>query len=149
MLTLEKNYISRRVRTMNSLLYNPAETELDIYCITAETGALEDTYSTTPLKTIRSIYRQPNEDELHSSFEEAISDRVLVLNRQLRHLSVPLTDNLSIQSPISSVVKMQDLSARLTSFGKASRQAMISIAIAFILVMVGFDLMGLLVLHMR
>src|ERR1700693_2262240 len=145
MLTPEKNYIVRRVQTMNSILYNPAETELDIRCITTDTGATEDIYSTTPLTITRSLYRQSNEEELHSSFEEAISDRVLVLNRQLRRLSIPLTDNLSVQSPMSSVVKMPSL----TSLGRASRQAILSLAIAFMLVMVGFDLMGLLVLYMR
>jgi hypothetical protein len=149
MLTPEKNYIVRRVQTMNSIVYNPAETELDIRCITTDTGATEDIYSTTPLTITRSLYRQSNEEELHSSFEEAISDRVLVINRQLRRLSIPLTDNLSVQSPMSSVVKMPSLTARLTSLGQASRQAMLRIAIAFMLVMVGFDLMGLLVLHMQ
>ena len=134
---------------MNSILHNPAETELDIRCITTDTGATEDIYSTTPLTITRSLYRQSNEEELHSSFEEAISDRVLVLNRQLRRLSIPLTENLSVQSPSSSVVKMQGLSARLTSLGRASRQTMLSLAIAFMLVMVGFDIMGLLVLHMQ
>jgi hypothetical protein len=132
---------------VNSILYNPAETELDIRCITTETAATEDRYSTTPLKNMRSIYRQSNEEELHSSFEEAISDRALVLNRHLRRASIPFTDNVSIQSPLSSVVKMPSLSARLTSIGQASRQAMLRIAIAFMLIMVGFDLMGLLVLH--
>jgi hypothetical protein len=149
MLTPEKNYIFRRVQTMNSILYNPAETELDIRCITTGPAAIEDMYSTTPLTNMRSIYQQYNEEELHSSFEEAISDRVLVLNRQLRRLSIPLTDNVSIQSPLSSVVIMPGISARLTSLGQASRQAMLRIAVAFMLVMVGFDLMGLLVLHMN
>ena len=134
---------------MKSIVYNPAETELDIRCITTDTGATEDIYSTTPMPIMRSLYRQSNEEELHSSFEKAISDRVLVLNRQLRRLSIPLTENLSVQTPSSSVVKMQGLSARLTSLGQASRQAMLRIAIAFMLVMVGFDLMGLLVLHMQ
>jgi hypothetical protein len=107
MLTLEKNYTSRRVQTMNSIVYDPSETELDIRCITAETATPEDIYSTTPLAVVRPPYWQPDEEELHSSFEEAISDRVLAVNRQLRRLSVPLTDNLSVQSPTSTVVKRQ------------------------------------------
>lgn|SRR6266566_695499 len=149
MLTLEKNYTSRRVQTMNSIVYDPSETELDIRCITAETATPEDIYATTPLAVVRPPYWQPDEEELHSSFEEAISDRVLAVNRQLRRLSVPLTDNLSVQSPTSTVVKRQGLLACLTLLGQVSRQAMLLIAIAFMLVMVGFDLMGLLVLHMR
>ncbi len=131
---------------MKSILYNSSETELSVHCNTIERTTSEDIYATSPLVAVRSIYRQSNEEELHSSFEEAISDRVLAVNRQLRRLSVPLTENLSIQSPSSSVVKMQCLSAYLTSLGQASRLAMLRIAIAFMLVMVGFDLMGLLVL---
>src|SRR6266702_7089191 len=149
MLALEKNLISRGVRNMNSILYNSSETELSVRCITIEKTTSEDIYATSPLVAVRPIYRQPNEEELHSSFEEAISDRVLAVNRQLRRLSVPLTDNLSVQSPTSTVVKRQGLLACLTLLGQVSRQAMLLIAIAFMLVMVGFDLMGLLVLHMR
>jgi hypothetical protein len=149
MLALEKNYITRRVQIMNSMVYNSSEMELSVHCISIERTTSEDIYATSPLVVGRQIYRQPNEEELHSSFEEAISDRVLAVNRQLRRLSVPLTDNLSIQSPSSSVVKMQRLSACLVSLEQASRFAMLRMAIAFMLVMVGFDLMGLLVLHMR
>jgi len=146
MLALEKNYITRRAQTMNSIVYNPAETEPDIRCMTTETASLEDKYSTTPLIMMRSIYRQSNEDELHSSFEEAISDRVLALNRQLGHLSVPLIANVSAQSPMRDVIKLQNIPTCFTLLRSGSRQIMLLIAIAFMLIMVGFDLMGLLVL---
>src|SRR5271157_2828295 len=96
MLTRGKNTISRRVQTMNSILYNPAETELDILCNTTETATPEDMYATTPLAVVCPTYAQPNEEELHTSFEEAISDRVLAVNRQLRRLSIPLTGCLSV-----------------------------------------------------
>jgi hypothetical protein len=134
---------------MNSILYNPAETELDILCNTSETATPEDMYATTPLAVVRPTYVQPNEEELHTSFEEAISDRVLAVNRQLRRLSIPLTGCLSVQSPTCTPVKQQSLLARLTHPGYASRLAMLCVTIAFMLVMVGFDLMGLLVLHAR
>jgi hypothetical protein len=146
MLALEKNNILRRVQKMNSILPNPAETELDIRCITTETAAPEDLYSTTPLIIIHSIYRQPNEDELHSSFEEAISDRVLALNKQLRRLSVPLNDDVPAQSPINVVVKQHSSMKRFQAWLLGSRQAIRDIAIVFMLVMIGFDIMGLLVL---
>ena len=131
---------------MNKTVYNPAETEPDIRCMTTETASLEDKYSTTPLIMMRSIYRQSNEDELHSSFEEAISDRVLALNRQLGHLSVPLIANVSEQSPMRDVIKLQNIPTCFTLLRSGSRQIMLLIAIAFMLIMVGFDLMGLLVL---
>ena len=134
---------------MNSIVCNPAETKLDIFCNTTETVTPEDMYATTPLVVVRPTYIQPNEEELHTSFEEAISDRVLAVNRQLRHLSIPLTDCLVVQSPTYTSVKVQSLLARLTRPGYASRQALLCVAIALMLVMVGFDLMGLLVLLTR
>jgi hypothetical protein len=134
---------------MNSILYNPAETGLDVLCNVAETTTPEDMYATTPLAIVRPTYAQPNEEELHTSFEEAISDRVLAVNRQLRYLSIPLTGSLSVLSPMYTSIKPQSLVARPGLPKYASRQTMLSVAIAFMLIMVGFDLMGLLVLHLR
>ena len=131
---------------MNSILYNSSETELSVHCNTIERTTSEDIYATSPLVAVRSIYRQSNEDELHSSFEEAISDRVFALNKQLRHLSVPLIANVSAQSSMCAEVKLQSSPTRFTLLRPGSRQVMLLIAIAFILIMVGFDLMGLLVL---
>lgn len=134
---------------MNSIVCNPAEMELDIFCNTNETVIPEDLYATTPLVVVRPTYTQPNEEELHTSFEEAISDRVLAVNRQLRHLSNPLTDCMVVQSPTYSPLKVQSLLARLKRPGYTSRKALYYMAIALMLVMVGFDLMGLLVLQTR
>jgi hypothetical protein len=134
---------------MNSILYNPAETGLDILYNVSGTATPEDMYATTPLAVVRPTYAQPDEEELHTSFEEAISDRVLAVNRKLRRLSIPLTDSLSVLSPTYTFKKHLSLLARLKLLRYASRQAMLCVAIAFILIMVGFDLMGLLVLHMR
>ena len=131
---------------MNGIVYNPAETEPDIRCMSTETVAFEDVYTTTPLITIRSMYRQPNEEELHSSFEEAISDRVFALNKQLRHLSLAQIDNVPAQSLMHDVVELPSDPAFFTLLRSRSRQVMLLIAIAFMLMMVGFDFMGLLVL---
>lgn len=131
---------------MNCILPNPAETDMDIRYITTETAPPEDLYSTTPLNSIHSLYRQSNEDELHSSFEEAISDRVVALNKQLRRMRVPLIDNVPEQSPIIAVVKQKSSLACNPLFRSSSRKAILLIAVAFMLIMVGFDLMGLFVL---
>ena len=131
---------------MNSMIYNPAETEPDIRCMTTETTASEDIYSTTPLIAIRSIYRQSNEDELHSSFEEAISDRVYALNKQLRRLYVPLIDNVPVQSSMYPHVELPAKPAHFRLLRPGTRQIMLLITIAFMLIMVGFDVMGLLIL---
>ena len=134
---------------MNGIVYNPAETEPDIRCMSTETVAFEDLYSTTPLIRMRSIYRQPNEEELHSSFEEAISDRVLAVNKQLKRLSIPLADSLPVLAPPYASIQPLSLREHYGILKYATRQVMFSMAIAFMLIMVGFDLMGLLVLNMR
>lgn len=134
---------------MNSIAFHPAETDLDIFRNTTDSATPEDMYATTPMLVVRPTYSQPNEEELHTSFEEAISDRVLAVNRQLRHLLIPLTDCLPVQSPTYTPVRRQSLLARIVRPGYMSRQTMLCVAIAFMLVMVGFDLMGLLVLHSR
>jgi hypothetical protein len=146
MLALEKNNIIRRVQTMNGIVYNPAETEPEIRCLNTETAASDDLYSTTPLIVMRTLYRQPNEDELHSSFEEAISDRVIALNMQLRHLSIPLIDDVSMRSSMRPLVKLQSKPTHFTLLTPAVWKVILLITIAFMLIMIGFDLMGLLIL---
>ena len=131
---------------MQNMVYNPAETELDIRCITTDTTTPEDVYSTTPLRLMHSIYQRPNEDELYSSFEEAISDRVCVLNKQREYLSVPMIEDVSVHSAMSAVLKRESKASGFALLRTNSRQLMLHLAIAAMLIMVGFDLMGLLVL---
>jgi len=131
---------------MNGIVYNPAETEPDIRCLTTETTASEDIYSTTPLRAMRSNYRQSNEDELHSAFEVAISDRVFALNRQLRRLSVSLVDNVAVQSAIYPHVGQPAKATHFTLLRPGFREVLLLITIACMLIMVGFDVMGLLIL---
>jgi len=131
---------------MNSIFYNQAETVLDIRCMTTDTGETEDLYSTIPLRITHSLYRQSNEDELHSSFEEAITYRVLALKKQHGSMNVPLTGTLEMQSSMSTVEKQQNSPTCLTFLSPGSRRAIRFIGIALMLIMVGFDLMGLLVL---
>jgi NH3-dependent NAD+ synthetase len=133
---------------MNSILCSSTETELDIRRITADMPAPEDMYATAPMALLQPAYRQSDE-ELHTSFEEAISDRVLAVNRQLQRLSGTLTSTRQVQPQTSSWLKKQVLALRSSSFEKAWPQGILFAALALILLMAGFDLMGLLVLHMR
>lgn len=133
---------------MNSILCSSTDTELDIRRITADMPAPEDMYATAPMALLQPAYRQTDE-ELHTSFEEAISDRVLAVNRQLQRLSGTLTSTRQVQPQTSSWLKKQVLALRSSSFEKAWPKGILFAALALILLMVGFDLMGLLVLHMR
>ena len=133
---------------MNSILCSSTDTELDIRRITADMPAPEDMYATAPMALLQPAYRQTDE-ELHTSFEEAISDRVLAVNRQLQRLSGTLTSTRQVQPQTSSWLKKQVLALRSSSFEKAGPKGILFTALALMLLMAGFDLMGLLVLHMR
>src|SRR5260370_17637034 len=98
---------------MNSTLYNPTDTALDIHCLFADTAMPEDMYTTTPIAVVRSTCWQPSEEELHTSFEQAISDRVLAVNRQLKRLSCPLTGNLPVQSQTDTTFTHRSLITHL------------------------------------
>jgi len=135
---------------MNSILCSSTDTELDIRRITAAMPAPEDRYATAPMALLQPAYRQCDEEELHTSFEEAISDRVLAVNRQLQRLSgTLLTSTRQVQPQTSSWLKKQVLALRSSSFEKAWPKGILFAAFALMLLMVGFDLMGLLVLHMH
>ena len=133
---------------MNSILCSSTDTELDIRRITTDMPAPEDMYATAPMALLQPAYRQTDE-ELHTSFEEAISDRVLAVNRQLQRLSGTLTSTRQVQPQTSSWLKKQVLALRSSSFEKAWPKGILFTALALMLLMAGFDLMGLLVLHMR
>lgn len=134
---------------MNATLYNPADTELDILYPLADTATPEDKHATTPMAVVQATCWQPSEEELHTSFEQAISDRVLAVNRQLKRLNYPLTNALPIQSQTGTTVTQRSLVAKLTLLGQAWQQRIRYTTIAFLLVLFGFDLMGLLVLHLH
>src|SRR5215469_8060716 len=87
---------------MNNVVCYPAESEPAIRSVTVETTALEDLYSTTPLKIIGLQYRQPDEDELHSAFEEAISERVFAFQKQRLSISNPSIDSVSLLPSIQT-----------------------------------------------
>ena len=134
---------------MNGILIKPAGIELDCSCATVDTATLEDMYATTPMRVVQPIYQQPDEEELHTSFEEAISDRVLAVNRQLSRLNSAYTSNMCVRSETSAPVKRDGLAVLPMLPGHAWQRGMLFMALAFMLVLAGFDLMGLLVLHMR
>ena len=131
---------------MNNVMYEPAESEPDIRYMTIATTALEDLYSTTPLNIMGSLYRQPNEDELHSAFEEAISERVLAFQKQRISMSLPgigcLTSLPSTQTEVPLPVRTTDPLV----LERGTQKIVVLMAVAFMLILLGFDLMGLLIL---
>src|SRR5439155_12467724 len=73
-----------------SIAYFIAEAGLTIDSLDtrSDTSELEARFATMPEMP---AYQQPSEEELHTSFEAAISNRACLLNRQLSLKSGPLT----------------------------------------------------------
>src|SRR5438045_9246318 len=79
-----------------------ADSELNAACfVTAafmtDTPTVQDQFATMPVLTAAPAYQPPNEEELHTSFEQAISDRLLVVNKQLSLKSGPLAHTGHLQ----------------------------------------------------
>jgi hypothetical protein len=111
------------------------------------------------LPVVSSQQQLPDEEELHTSFEQAISDRLIGVNRQLSLISGPLTDperaHLLVTRQLNQSSLMPNIEAAAPSvahastkgLGSAWQRSLIMVSLALMFLLVGFDLMGLLVLH--
>jgi hypothetical protein len=126
----------------------------------ADTSTIEDWFATMPaLPAVAPQQQLPDEEELHTSFEHAISNRLIAVNRQLSLISGPLTDSgqahgyVTGQLKQASLVPNIEVAVPLVAYtsprwlGTAWQRSLIMISLALMFLLVGFDLMGLLVLH--
>lgn len=127
---------------MNSTLYRPPERTQGVFDTAIDMLTQHDLFATAPMRAV--TYHQENEEELHTSFENAISDRVLAMNRQ-RRLSGSLAEVRCIEPHTDALIKQGGFAWRPALSLRMWRLA----GLALMLVLVGFDLMGLLVLNMR
>ena len=116
------------------------------------TAPLGGAYATAPMAAVLPVDQPSSEEELHSSFEEAISGRLLAINNRLDRLSS--TPHPVIGSTRTSALQPCVLSDHLfltqpPVLSRPWRKILIGVALACICVAVGFDLMGLLVLHLH
>ncbi len=134
---------------MNATQCVTTDMELDI----CGHGSMAENYATTPMVAVTPIPPALDEETLYTQFEEAMSDRLVALHGRLDRLSFPVhetsqvcyaTDQLACISPDSI-----DASTHTSLLNDGWRRMFIYTCGAFILIMLGFDLMGLLVLHAR
>ena len=132
------------------IVCSPDESVDDTYAVSPEMASSGDSlYMTTPMPAFRPVFQQPDEEELYTSFEEAISDRVLAVNRQLSHLS---RAHRSVRQSVSQVEcgrSSRESGGAFAWVGNAWQSGVLLLSTALMLVLLGFDLMGLLVLHMH
>lgn len=145
-----------------SLSYLTADAELVIDGFDAgiDTSELEDYFATQPEMP---AYEQLNEEELHTSFEAAISNRVCILHKQLSLKSSPLTqiDAQHTQPQTEPLGHSNSLVHRAfvpglpqpqgtfssSLFSNVWQRTVVFVCAALMFMLLGFDMMGLLVLH--
>ena len=143
---------------MSSTLCVTTEVALDNYALQTDNRSVEDSYATAPIVAIQPFYQRIDEEELYTSFEEAISDRLVALRGRLDRISTqPLPYNTDPVVSCSTASKLPEVvmplpalphSAARPSFNEWQR-VVIFVSLALMCMMIGFDLMGFLVLHTR
>jgi len=121
-----------------------------------DTSMIEDCFATMPAVPAVSSQQVPDEEELHTSFEHAISDRLITVNRKLSLISGPLTDSARVHlqatrrlnhSYSMPVVEVTARSTPHASMKGSWQRSLLLLSLAMMFLLVGFDIMGLLVLH--
>jgi hypothetical protein len=123
-----------------------SETQLDLHCMPAQVLLEDDYFATVPMIVVRpAVVRQSAiEEELHTSFEEAISGRVAAVNRQLSNLSSPEL-RACLPARADGVGKSKTRIPLLSAI-LARRQVITLLCLGLNLLLLGFDGMGVLVL---
>jgi hypothetical protein len=112
---------------------------------------VESTYATVPTAVVKPVFQRTDEEELHTSFEEAISERLLALHPRLDRISQSLPSAYNNETVQCQTVQVQQQSKPQGHFLNVTIQQRITIFACFALMfmLTGFDLMGFLVLHMH
>lgn len=119
---------------------------LNDYRVQTHTFMVEESYETAPIALTKIAYQPLNEEELHLSFEEAIDSRVVALQARLSRLRC--TDSLQGSgSPSTNISLSQGTSRAWLSHGW--KRGILFCGLALIFTLIGFNLMGLLILSTR
>jgi len=136
----------------------------DTLTFRTDTWQTQDRFATMPVLAVVPAYQPSSEEELHTSFEQAISDRLLAINKQLNLISGPLAHTQGLhfntefpsQSDAITYVKLpavpvQQNGVKLqpTLLVNAWQRNLVFSCLALMFILTGFDLMGLLMLYIR
>jgi hypothetical protein len=148
----------------------PMETMPEMATPTTDALREDDCFATMPemaaIALDKPVLQPIDEEELHTSFEQAISSRLLAVNRQLDRISGPLSIsgqlpptgslcptrslNQTIAPVAPAVLTNQPEKKHFFAFASNTWQrAMIFSSLTLMSMMAGFDVMGLLILHVH
>ncbi len=141
---------------MNSILCRATSVKPEQSDIHTDTLTPEDAYATMPVVAVQLWNQSLDEEVLHISFEEAISDRLTAIHGRLDRISNPLLRSQPVRritspimhsdSAIQKIISTTIPEKRQHAFINAWQRCIIFSGLAMIFMMLGFDLMGLLML---
>ncbi len=140
---------------MNCTLTRATSAELNTYGTdanwTPDTSSAHNAYATAPMAAVLPPYLPPSDEELHTSFEQAISRRTSELHERLSRYSHPaLAAQPAQQSDRFATMHTTTNDLTTSPKNKTGWQRFVILpSLALIFMLIGFDLMGLLVLHMH
>lgn len=140
---------------MNATLYIDTDVALDVYEIPM---VVENQYATTPILAMLPRYQPVTDEVLHASFEDALGDRIVALHEHwslhsngglhsVIHNTDPLLGGSDTSHTEPTVNASNHMVMRLAP--QNWRRKLIFVCLPLMLLMAGFDLMGLLVLSMH
>ncbi|HLG75028.1 MAG TPA: hypothetical protein VKX46_01365 [Ktedonobacteraceae bacterium] len=137
---------------MNATLCMTTDVELDAYDTDMAQRAV-DANATEPMMAIRPLFQRPDEEVLHTLFEQAISER---LTTSYSYWSRLHTNSLQPYSgPLGRTTDpIQPVATRATTRRRALvlrtwQRSLMYICLALMCMLSGFDFMGLLLLHLH
>ncbi|GAC1655633.1 MAG: hypothetical protein NVS4B12_28110 [Ktedonobacteraceae bacterium] len=136
---------------MNSVLCRATDTGVNEYMLQSDrermNTTLEESYATAPMATVRPT--SISEEELHTLFEAAISSRLLAMREQMQRISGPLLYHQQFRYETDALPVLETQPQKTPLFRHNWQRIMLFSSLSLMLTLMGFDLMGLLVLYMR
>ncbi len=108
----------------------------------------EELYTTAPMAVVQPV--DSGEEELHTLFESAISSRLLAMREQMDRISGPLPHYIQQRRYETDMLPVVEAEPKKTLvFHGFWQRTILFGSLGLMLTMLGFDLMGLLVLYAR
>ncbi len=138
---------------MNNVLCRATDAELSEYRLQADrfsmnVSPIEESYLTAPMLAMASP--STSEEDLHTSFEAAISGRLLAMQERMERISSSLQYNQQrrYETEILPAIEKQSKNTK-SLFYRRCQHVVLFGCCGLLLIITGFDLMGLLILCTR
>ena len=139
----------------------PDSFETNVDGMSTDASLVDNRFATEPIAVVKPAEQPLSEEELYTLFEQAISDRVQAVRARLNRISEPLTHqplttgdgwytgSVEVEPCTEPLRQCASVAIRSSLLSKTWERCLILANLALLLMMSGFDLMGVLVLYLR